>query len=268
MKQPLISVVMSVHNEEKYLKDSIKSILNQTFDNIEFIIIDDGSTDTTQKILEHYAKKDERIKLIVNKKNIGLSRSLNKGIEIAKGKYIARMDAGDISHPKRFEKQTELLEENENVYILGTWAYWMDENKEIIGEWKKPSIISNDRLLFKAGAAIHPSIMIKKKLFEGIGLYDIGYDISLEFELYMRAMKNGFDIANIPEFLIYVMRRYGGMSFSQLKTTQLHQFKIKLKYLPYFFNFWNIIYTTRSLVGYLLPSFLLKKFVESSIKSI
>jgi len=264
VNKPLLSVVMSVYNEEEYLKKSIESILDQTFTDFEFIIINDGSTDKTQNILENYVHKDDRVKLLINERNLGLAKSLNRGIEIARGKYVARMDAGDISHPERFQKQVEFLEKNENVYILGTWAYWINENKEIVGESRFPVAVDCTNV-FRSGGAIHPSIMVRKELFQRIGLYNEKYDISLEFELYMRTLKSSFSIANIPEFLISVMHRDTGMTFNHLKTTQLHQFEIKLSYLPYFFNFWNVIYTVRSLAGYLLPSFLLRKLAKRHI---
>lgn len=263
MKSPLISVLMSAYNEEKHLKSTIKSILNQTFTDFEFIIINDGSTDGTQQILEDYEKRDKRIKLVVNDKNIGIAKSLNRGIKEAKGKYVAIMDAGDISHSERFKKQFEFLERRSDVYILGTEGYWIDGKKQIIGSWEVPLIVDGT-LLYKTGGAIHPSIMIRRELFEKIGLYDVNYKTSLDFDFYMRALKTGFKIANFPEFLICVMERNEGMTFSHLKTAQINQFKIKLKYLPYSFNFWNIIYTTRSLVGYLLPSFLLKRVLRST----
>lgn len=264
MNQPLVSVVMAVYNEEKYLRDSIESILSQTFTDFEFVVINDGSVDKTQDILENYAQRDRRIKLIINERNLGLVKSLNKGIKLAKGKYIARMDAGDVSYPERLNKQVEFLEDNRAVYIVGTSAYWMNGNKTIIGGSKFPTVVDGISL-YKTGGAIHPSIMIQSQLFEKIGLYN-EQDISLEFELYMKAIKNGFGISNIPEFLISVMQRDTGMTFSHLRPTQLHQFEIKLKYLPYFFNFWNVIYTMRSLVGYLLPTFLLKKLGERHIR--
>ena len=105
--QPKISVLMPVYNCEKFLKKAIDSILNQTFDNFEYIIINDGSTDNTLNIIKSY--KDKRIKIINNSKNLGISRSLNKGIRQAKGEYIARHDSDDISDLNRFKLQLEYL---------------------------------------------------------------------------------------------------------------------------------------------------------------
>ena len=118
-KSPLISVLMPVYNSEKYVAEAIESILCQTYKDFEFIIINDASTDSSLKIIAKYAKQDKRIKLINNKKNVKISASLNKGLSIAKGKYIARMDSDDISLPSRFELQTKFLADNPAVGIVG-----------------------------------------------------------------------------------------------------------------------------------------------------
>lgn len=119
MTGPKISVVMPVMNEERYIRQSIDSILAQTFTDFEFIIIDDGSTDATPDILQNYARRDGRIRIIINEQNIGISRSLNIGLQEATGEYIARMDGDDINTPDRFEKQAALLDQNPDLIIAG-----------------------------------------------------------------------------------------------------------------------------------------------------
>ena len=114
---PKISVVMAVYNGEKYLREAIDSILNQTFKDFEFIIVNDGSTDRTREILESFI--DPRI-VLIHQEHMGLTKSLNRGIALAKGKYIARQDADDISMAERLEKQFNFLESHENVALLGT----------------------------------------------------------------------------------------------------------------------------------------------------
>ena len=111
--QPEISVIMSVFNGARYLKKSIESILNQSYEDFEYVIIDDGSTDKSKIIIESF--KDPRIKLISNKQNIGLAASLNIGIQVSKGKYIARMDCDDVSATKRLENQLEYLIKNPKI---------------------------------------------------------------------------------------------------------------------------------------------------------
>ena len=125
--QPKISVVMSVYNGTPYLRECIESILNQTCKDFEFIIIDDGSSDNTWKILTEYANQNQQIKLFKNEENIGLTKSLNKGLKLAGGEYIARQDADDVSLPDRFELQTRFLDAHLEVGALGSSAEVIDE---------------------------------------------------------------------------------------------------------------------------------------------
>lgn len=161
--EPIISVVMSVFNSQDYLNEAIQSILDQTFVNFEFIIIDDGSTDRSPKLIEAFAKQDQRIR-VVTRQNKGLIFSLNEGVSLAKGKYIARMDADDISHPKRFQYQVEFLSKNPEIGVVGThahllsntstrpWPFYTETHEEIIA------------LLPFHSPFIHPSVMLRKSI--------------------------------------------------------------------------------------------------------
>ena len=261
MNKPLVSVVMCVYNEEDYLEETIDSILNQTLADFEFIIINDGSEDKTQNILNYYKKIDSRIKLISNRRTLGIAKSTNSGIKNANGKYIAIMDAGDLSHRQRFEKQTRYLEAMDDVYILGTQGRWIDGEGKAIGIWKMPLNVDG-KALYETGGVIHPSIMARRTLFDVIGLYDETLIMSQEFDLYMRNLKNGLKMANLEDELICIRERRDGMTFKHLKTLQKNQLKIKIKYLPAFFGFRNAVYTARSLGGYLIPSFILTTLVR------
>lgn len=126
--RPLVSVVMPVYNAEKYLKTSVESILNQTYTNYEFVIVDDASTDASQVILQEYSKKNSQIKLLRNKDNLGVTGSLNKALDYVKGKYVVRMDADDWSNLKRLELQVDLMEENPNVVVSGSYIEVCDSN--------------------------------------------------------------------------------------------------------------------------------------------
>ena len=151
---------MAVYNGEKYLREAIDSILNQTFTDFEFIIINDGSTDSTKDIILSY--NDKRIKLINNEKNLFLATSLNKGIKLAKGKYIARMDADDISLPERFEIQYKFMEENQDIDICGTWFQMFGDENRIV---KHPE--TNDEIkfaMFNNSALGHPTIIFNSRI--------------------------------------------------------------------------------------------------------
>ncbi|MCP8319033.1 MAG: glycosyltransferase, partial [Candidatus Methylarchaceae archaeon HK01B] len=141
MKSPKITILMSVYNGEKYLREAIDSILNQTFKDFEFLIINDGSTDRTVEILRSY--HDSRIKIITNEKNMGLTKSLNKGLKIARSEYVARMDADDISYPRRLEVQYEYMKKNPDVGIVGSWNDVIDDKGNTI-DYRKHSLSSED----------------------------------------------------------------------------------------------------------------------------
>ncbi|MFV8341107.1 glycosyltransferase family 2 protein [Flavobacterium sp. XS2P39] len=165
-----ISVLMSVWNGERFLHQAIDSILNQSYNNFEFIIINDGSFDDSEKIILSY--KDPRVVYLKNDINIGLAASLNKGIQIAKGKYIARMDDDDLSHKDRFKIQLEFLENNPNIGVLGTIAKYITEENEYITTTALPE---NDKEIKKKLPLFwfhHGSVVIRKEFLIECGGYD------------------------------------------------------------------------------------------------
>ncbi len=129
MNTPIISVILPVRNEEKYIRSTIDSILAQSFVDFELIVINDGSSDATKSILKEYISMDSRVKIIDNQNSIGVASSLNKAIDIAEGKYIARIDAGDTADYLRFQKQVEYMEASQETFILGSWAYIINNKK-------------------------------------------------------------------------------------------------------------------------------------------
>lgn len=161
MKEPTISVVMPVYNGEKYLAEAIESVLKQTFTDFEFLVINDGSTDATEKIILEHGRKDSRLKYIKNEKNQGLSEALNKGISIATGEYIARMDGDDICLPKRLEKQLKALEKNPDIGICGaSYRFFGAKDNLMIQPEHHEDIVAG--LLFGCTVTL---AMFRKKLF-------------------------------------------------------------------------------------------------------
>jgi len=200
----VISVVMGAYNSEKYISEAIESILNQTYKNFEFIIIDDCSTDKTNMIIRKYAVKDNRIKLIKNSNNMGLTYCLNKGIKIAKGKYIARMDTDDIALPSRLEKQFSYLENHKDVVVLGSCAFDIDENGKIIQERNVPKYNKDIVNLIKlVDPMIHPTVMFRKKEINIIGNYNKDFKLSQDYELWFRCVASGYKMQNLPDKLLY-----------------------------------------------------------------
>ncbi|SDM32624.1 glycosyltransferase family 2 protein [Halarsenatibacter silvermanii] len=201
-----ITVLMPVFNSEQYLEKAIESILDQNYSNIEFLIINDGSTDQSEEIIKSY--DDNRIRLVNNKKNMGLPCSLNKGMKIAETKYLARMDSDDISKPNRLSEQFSFMEKNTECGIVGTWAkkiYEKNNLRRIVEKniMKRPTKFSDIKanLLF-GNPLIHPSVMMNLKKMKKHNLfYNEKFDTSQDKELWKRCIKH-FKIKNIPKPLV------------------------------------------------------------------
>ena len=191
----LISVLMPVYNtKEEYLRASIESILNQTFTDFEFIIVNDGSTNNAEEVILSY--KDNRIKY-VKQENQGIVGALNNAWSKASGKYIARMDSDDIAYPERFAKQVNFLEENPEYSLVGSWAKIIP-SKNII---KLPQDIKIMDLLADC-MFIHPSIMFNKADFEKFNLqYETGFEYAEDYCLYANAVKH-LKMTNLQEVLL------------------------------------------------------------------
>lgn len=194
MTNPQISVVMPAYNAKKYVAEAINSILNQTFTDFEFIIINDASTDSTKDIVESF--KDPRIKLINNERNQGVAKSLNIAISAAKGKYIARMDADDISLPERFQTQFNFMEKNPDIDICGSWMKTFGDNQRIVKAPEQHNEIKDE--LFFLCSMLHPTIIFKKNLTLQ---YSSDFPRAEDYDLWSRTI-NKLKFANIPEVLL------------------------------------------------------------------
>lgn len=203
----LVSVVMSVYNVNQYPIRGIETIIDQNFTDFEFIIIDDGSDQETRKILEKYAEHDCRIKLLVNDRNIKLASSLNRGIRVAKGNYIARADANIDYHEKRLEKQLGFMGEHPDIDILGSNFLWATEGK--IGQRsislpeKHQKIV---RALSKGNCICHPSVIFKKNRLMNFGPYQEGFGKGEDYHLWIRTRKN-LKFHNLQEPLLLKWHR-------------------------------------------------------------
>lgn len=193
-----ISVVIPTLNSEKYLKECIDSLLNQTFNDFEILIIDDGSTDNTIEILNSY--NSSKIKIISGPKK-GISAALNLGLDIAKGEYIARMDSDDICKVDRFKKQINFLDSNKDIAICGSFANCINEEKSYT--WTKPvSDTDIKTMLLIDVSIIHPTVMMRKKQIDFYNLrYNIDYSASEDFDFWVRASEF-VKFHNIPEELL------------------------------------------------------------------
>lgn len=185
-RSPKVTVLMAVYNGAPYLSEAVDSILGQTFRDFEFVIIDDASTDDSVMILKDYG--DQRIRLVRNDINMGLSASLNRGIELARGEYIARMDADDVSLPERLAMQTNFMDAHPLVDISGTWVEWFDGDQSAI--WTLP--VDDDEIkcyLLFSPSVYHPTVMFRKRLFDDSSVrYSTAFAQAQDYELWSRLM--------------------------------------------------------------------------------
>ena len=209
---PLVSVVLPVYNSEKYIRESIQSILDQTYKNFELIIVNDGSKDRSDEVIRSVT--DSRI-VYVNQANIGLPATLNKAIGMAKGSLIARQDHDDISLPARLEKQVKFLNENLQTSLVGAWAKVIDENGKLTDrEHKHP--VSNIHLKFSLlfdNPFVHTSVMFRREAWQQAGTYSTDKNYFEDYRLWSGIAHHN-DIANLPEVLVRYRELQSGMSKS------------------------------------------------------
>ena len=196
---------MSVFNHEKYLQKSIDSILSQSYKNFEFVIINDGSNKNTKKILELNKLQDKRIKVIINKKRIGLTKSLNIAIKISKGEYIARQDSDDISYFKRFDEQLNFFKKNKKVIMCGTNGILIDNNGSFLKNIKN---LENNyekikKKLIYENQFIHSSVMVKRNYLLEVKGYDEKFKYAQDYDLWCRLSIRGF-LTNINKILVKI----------------------------------------------------------------
>lgn len=217
MRMPTVSIIMGIYNEKRrdHVAEAITSMLKQSYTDFEFIICDDGSEEVFFQWLKEYCQRDERIILIRKEKNEGLASALNTGIQKAKGKYLARMDADDISRPQRLEKQVAFLEQHPKYALAGCCVELIDDTG-VWGERKVKEKPGKQDFLFTS-AFIHPSIMIRADVMRSLHGYSLkDYALRTEdYELFMRLYAAGYCGYNFQEILFQY--REDGAAFAKRK---------------------------------------------------
>lgn len=231
VSRPKVSVVMSVFNGETYLRAAIDSILNQTLRDFEFVIVDDGSTDSSVEIVKSY--NDPRIRLRPQK-NQGLAAALNNGVAVAQAEYIARMDQDDISHLGRLETEYRYLLENPDVGLVGTWICIIDDKGGVFAETKEPTTPREiRRRILTYNCFNHGSVMFLKSVFERAGGYGVEYPESTPVEdygLWLRMLQI-CDGANIPQFLYFWRKHSTSISSIQKVDQRTQRILVSQKYI-------------------------------------
>jgi glycosyltransferase involved in cell wall biosynthesis len=207
---------MSVYNGARYLREAIDSVLIQTFSDFEFIILNDGSTDDSARIIQNYG--DSRIRYVENSQNMGLTRSLNRGLSMSQGDYIARMDADDISLPDRFAAQVAFLETHSDVGLLGTSVLLIDERGRRGEKVEFPSEHGFLRWLmcFVTNPIIHPTVMVRRSWIQQVGGYDENMITSQDYELWAR-LRRLTCLSNLAEPLLFLRKHTSNISIIRFK---------------------------------------------------
>ena len=208
---PTISVLMPVYNAERYLNESLSSILQQTFTDFEIIVINDGSNDSSLSILEAIAQQDSRV-TILSRPNTGIVGALNDGLEICTGKYIARMDADDLCRSDRFELQVNKMESEPDLVALGSCAVAIDPDGDALGEASVP-LTHNDiesQHLKGIASIYHPAVMVRRDIYCQLGGYRQPAWPAEDLDLWLRLAETG-QVANLPEPLFIWRRTLDGI---------------------------------------------------------
>lgn len=200
---PELSVLMSVHNNAGMLKSALQSIRGQSYQDYELLITDDGSTDEVPRVLAHFAAADQRVRVLTNRECVGLTRSLNAMVRVARGKFIARMDGDDVSWPDRFEKQLEIFSQQSEVEVVFSDIRLIDQDgKPICRSWRPASVDLILKLLPYHNYIPHPTVMMKAALFHDHGFYDETYRTGQDTELWIRWASKGVRFYYLRQVLL------------------------------------------------------------------
>ena len=230
-ERPLLSVVMAARNEERYIGLAIDSILAQTFQSWELILIDDGSTDATIAIIERYCKEDKRIRLERNVTTKGLAYSLNKGVELAKSDIIVRADADDLNLSNRFEEQFEFLQRHPEIDFVGTGVFFIDEEGLTLGQYHLPEVHDDiASVAYSNSCFFHPSVALRRGVLIKIGLYNVTFMRAQDKELWIRGLKLGCRYANLRRPLVKYRITSKAISFSTIYKTTISLIRIGWRY--------------------------------------
>ncbi len=242
--KPVVSVLLPAYNAERYLPEALESILAQSFTDFEVVVIDDCSTDGTWKLIQKYAKQDKRVVAVQNQHNLKLSGTLNRAIEVAHGKYLARMDADDWSYPDRLEKQVSFMEKHPAVGICGGSMEVCDQELHVVSVRRYHQTDGEIRShLFRYSPYSHPLVMYRKDVLEKVGGYRDEFNPAEDYELYFRiGMVAQF--ANLPDILLKY--RVIPKSMTTGGTRKMEEKTIAIRYLyakNYKMSLQDLVYT-------------------------
>lgn len=226
---PIISVLLPVYNADQFIAEAITSILAQTFSAFELIVINDGSTDGTLTILQHYEAMDLRIR-VVSRENRGIVATLNEGIDLARGEWLARMDADDIAMPQRFERQLQWVAQS-GADICGSWIRLFGSSDQRVVKYAQTDAAIKAELLFMSAFA-QPVVMMRTTLIKQLR-YDSSWENGEDYDLWERAVRLGCLMTNVPEVLLCYRQHTGQISSRAHTQQEEHIRAIQRRYWEY-----------------------------------
>ncbi|TAE34119.1 MAG: glycosyltransferase [Cytophagales bacterium] len=224
---------MPVHNGERYLAQAIESVLNQSFTNFEMLIVNDGSNDSTAAILEEYAYRDKRIRILTNKaaQGYGGEKASNGAYKLAKGQYVAKLDADDVARPDRLAKQVAFLNNNPTIFLVGSFLEIIDTNGKVTSSREYPTGHQDIYQSFYYRNPIgHPSIMFRNGLIKG-DFYQLRFPALNDYYSFFRLIQAGYPMANIPEYLVQYRIHDSNTVFTDLRRKWKINMSIKRSFI-------------------------------------
>jgi len=260
---PKVSVLMTNYNGEKFIEEAIESILNQTYTDFELIIIDDWSTDESWGIIQSLSHRDTRIHCYQNTKNLWISLTRNRLIDLAQWDYIAWLDSDDRARSDRIEKQVQFLKKHPNYGIVGSWMTLIDADGR---EMKIKQLPISDQDIRKQwyyrNSLNHPTLMMRKTCIQKTGYFDASLDVAEDYDFWVRAGTHTY-LANIPEALTQYRIHTGNISIQKFQTTIQKTLLVrkKMKKLGYkMWVFWHIAYHITRCMQYMPPKLVMFLF--------
>ncbi len=257
---PLVSVVMATHNDEPFIAEAVHSILGQSYEAFELIIIEDACSDGTADFLK--TLNDPRVRIIHNQENLGLTRSLNIGIQLARGEYIARQDADDISLPERLAVQVEWSKQHPDIGVIAAQAVEIDASgHETKAKIPNPGMSPEDiaGAMIYANCFVHSGIFAKKEVLLAAGTYDESYRYAQDYELWLRLLSQGIKMQLLPEILI--KQRVHALQITRAKNAEQARFALKARC-----RHWRLLRYSPAAIVVILQGFLYQVKVALSRK--
>lgn len=253
--KPLVSVIIPAYNASKYLKEAVDSIIGQTYDNLEIIIINDASTDDTLQIANSYIKKDRRVKVYDNKANMGIGRNRSKGIKLAIGEFICWQDADDISLPNRIKLQVEYLLNNEDVGVVGGFMQFFDDSGDLAIRHYEEHDEGLRKTIFRYNPIAQPASMVRSKVFKKVGLYNPEYRVDEDLDMLFRIGRE-YKFANVQEVVLRYRQSNSSLTRQNLRKMEKVTIQLRMqyaKYAEYNFSIIDRLYNIAQYATMILP---------------